>query len=165
MAGYKLATYQTSDGPRAGLVIDGTLFDAAKRTGKGAYATVLGILEDWRTAKGALRKAAAAAGKSRVKALPLKRSKLLAPVRWPSAIYCAGANYADHATEMARKMNRPPEPDPHTQGLKAWHFIKASRTLADPGASVKISGISDEVDWEVELAAIIGRAAKNVPQA
>jgi len=88
----------------------------------------------------------------------------LAPVRWPSAIYCAGANYADHAAEMARRMNRPPEPDPHTQGLKAWHFIKAARSLADPGATVKISGYSSEMDWEVELAAVIGRAAKNVPQ-
>ena len=48
MAGYKLATYQTSDGPRAGLVIDDKVFDAAKLTGKGAYATVLGILEDWK---------------------------------------------------------------------------------------------------------------------
>jgi 2-keto-4-pentenoate hydratase/2-oxohepta-3-ene-1,7-dioic acid hydratase in catechol pathway len=164
MAGYNLATYQTSDGPRAGLVIDDTVFDAAKLTGKGAYATVLGILEDWRTAKGALRKAAAAAGKSRVKALPLARTKLLAPVRWPSAIYCAGANYADHAAEMARRMNRPLEPDPHTQGLKAWHFIKASRVLADPGATVKISGLSNEMDWEVELAAVIGRPAKDVSE-
>ena len=57
-------------------------------------------------------------------------------------------------------MNRPPEPDPHTQGLKAWHFIKASRALADPGATVKISGVSDQVDWEVELAAVIGRAGQ-----
>ena len=83
MAGYKLATYQTSDGPRAGLVIDDKVFDAAKLTGKAAYATVLGILEDWRAAQGVLRKAAAAAGKSRAKALPLGRTKLLAPVRWP----------------------------------------------------------------------------------
>jgi 2-keto-4-pentenoate hydratase/2-oxohepta-3-ene-1,7-dioic acid hydratase in catechol pathway len=164
MLGFKLATYQGPDGPHAGLVIEDEIFDAAKLTGKPAYATMLDILQDWRTAQGILKKAAASAGKSRAKGQPLKRSKLLAPVRWPSAIYCAGANYADHAAEMARKMNRPPEPDPHTQGLKAWHFIKASRTLADPGASVKISGISEEVDWEVELAAIIGRAAKNVPQ-
>jgi 2-keto-4-pentenoate hydratase/2-oxohepta-3-ene-1,7-dioic acid hydratase in catechol pathway len=164
MAGYKLATYQTADGPRAGLVIDDKVLDAAKLTGKSAYATVLGILEDWKTAQGVLRKAAAAAGKSRVKALPLGRAKLLAPVRWPSAIYCAGANYADHAAEMARRMNRPPEPDPHSQGLKAWHFLKAARALADPGATVKISGVSDEVDWEVELAAVIGRPAKNVSQ-
>ena len=84
MDGYKLATYQTSDGPRAGLVIEDKVFDAAKLTGKSAYASVLGILEDWRTAKGVLRKAAAAK-KSRVKALPLGRTKLLAPVRWPSA--------------------------------------------------------------------------------
>jgi 2-keto-4-pentenoate hydratase/2-oxohepta-3-ene-1,7-dioic acid hydratase in catechol pathway len=164
MAGYKLATYQTPDGPRAGLVIDDKLFDATKLTGKAAYASVLGILADWRAAQGALKKAAAAAGKSRVKALPLSRAKLLAPVRWPSAIYCAGANYADHAAEMARRMNRPMEPDPHTQGLKAWHFMKAPRALADPGATVKISGVSDRVDWEVELAAVIGKPAKNVPE-
>src|SRR6266481_4550581 len=88
----------------------------------------------------------------------------MARARWPSAIYCAGANYADHAAEMARRMNRPPEPDPHTQGLKAWHFIKAARVLADPGATVKISPLSKEMDWEVELAAVIGRAAKDVPQ-
>src|SRR5260370_24479567 len=65
---------------------------------------------------------------------------------------------------MARRMNRPPEPDPHSQGLKAWHFIKPARVLADRGATVKISGLSDQVDWEVELAAVIGRPAKNVSQ-
>src|SRR5262249_56846906 len=118
----------------------------------------------WRAAQSVLKKAMANAGKSRVKGVPLKRAKLVAGVRWPAAIYCAGANYADHAAEMARRMNRPPEPDPHTQGLKAWHFIKASRAIADPGASVKISGVSNEVDWEVELAAVIGRTAKNVPE-
>ena len=164
MDGYKLATYQASDGPRAGLVIGDKVFDAAKLTGKLAYSTVLAILEDWRTAQGVLKKAAAAAGKSRVKSQPLGRTKLLAPVRWPSAIYCAGANYADHAAEMARRMNRPLEPDPHTQGLKAWHFIKAARTLTDPGATVKVSGVSEKVDWEVELAAVIGRPAKNVSE-
>jgi 2-keto-4-pentenoate hydratase/2-oxohepta-3-ene-1,7-dioic acid hydratase in catechol pathway len=164
MAGYKLATYQTPDGPRAGLVIEDKVFDAAKLTGKAAYSSVLAILADWRAAQGTLKKAAAAAGKSRVKALPLSRAKLLAPVRWPSAIYCAGANYADHAAEMARRMNRPMEADPHTQGLKAWHFMKAPRALADPGATVKISGVSDRVDWEVELAAVIGKPAKNVPE-
>ena len=34
MAGYKLATYQSADGPRAGLVIDDTVFDADKLTRK-----------------------------------------------------------------------------------------------------------------------------------
>src|SRR5262249_55991650 len=93
MAGYKLATYQTPDGPRAGLVIDDKVFDAAKLTRKPAYATVLAILEDWRTAQGVLKKAAATAGKSKLKAVPLSRAKLLAPVRWPSPISFAPAHY------------------------------------------------------------------------
>jgi 2-keto-4-pentenoate hydratase/2-oxohepta-3-ene-1,7-dioic acid hydratase in catechol pathway len=163
MAGYKLATYQSADGPRAGLVIDDKLFDAAKLTRKAAYATVLAILEDWRNAQGLLKKAAAGAAKVKG-GQPLKGAKLLAPMRWPSAIYCAGANYADHAAEMNARHGKPPDPDPHTLGLESWHFIKASRSLADPGASVKISGVSNEVDWEVELAAVIGRVARNVPQ-
>jgi 2-keto-4-pentenoate hydratase/2-oxohepta-3-ene-1,7-dioic acid hydratase in catechol pathway len=163
-AGYKLATYQTADGPRAGLVADDKVFDAAKLTGKAAYASVIGILNDWKTAAGALKTAAAKSAKSRVPGRPLKGTKLLAPVLWPSAIFCAGANYADHVAEMNKFNGRPPEPDPHTLGLQSWHFIKASRSLADPGATVKISDYSKKMDWEVELAAVIGRKAKNVPQ-
>ena len=111
MAGYKLATYQSADGPRAGLVVDDQVFDAAKLTGKAAYASVIGILDDWRSAAGTLKTAAAKAPKSRVKGIPLGRARLLAPVLWPSAIFCAGANYADHAAEMNKANNRPPEPD------------------------------------------------------
>ena len=164
MAGYKLATYQSADGPRAGLVVDDQVFDAAKLTGKAGYASVLGIINDWKAAQGVLQAAAAKAPKSKVKSQPLSRTKLRAPLLWPYTIYCAGANYADHAAEMNRRMNRPPDPDPHTLGLKAWHFIKAARAVTDPGATVKVSGISDRVDWEVELAAVIGRPARDVPE-
>ncbi len=163
MAGYKLATYQTADGPRAGLVVDDKVFDAAKLTGKAAYATVLGILNDWRAAQGVLKAAAVKAAKSKGKSLPLGKTKLLAPILWPSAIYCAGANYQDHANEMAAKDNRPPPADPHTLGLESWHFIKASRSISNPGATVKISTYSKKMDWEIELAAVIGRPAKDVP--
>jgi 2-keto-4-pentenoate hydratase/2-oxohepta-3-ene-1,7-dioic acid hydratase in catechol pathway len=160
MAGYKLATYQSADGPRAGLVVDDKVFDAAKLTGKPAYATVLGILNDWGKAQGVLKAAAAKTGKNK----PVAKAKLLAPVLWPAAIYCAGANYQDHANEMAAKDNRPPPADPHTLGLESWHFIKASRSISNPGATVKIATYSKKMDWEVELAAVIGKAAKNVPQ-
>ena len=163
-AGYKLASYQSADGPRAGLVVDDKVFDAAKLTGKAAYASVIGVLEDWKTAAGLLTAAAAKAAKGRTQGRPLKGTKLLAPVLWPSAIFCAGANYADHVAEMNKFNGRPPEPDPHTLGLQSWHFIKASRSLSDPGATVKISDYSKKMDWEVELAAVIGRKAKNVPQ-
>src|ERR1700722_19554215 len=162
-AGYKLATYKSSDGPRAGIVVGEEVFDAAKLTGMPSYATVVGILEDWKRAEGALKKAAAGAAKSRVKRQPLKKTKLLAPVRFPSAIYCAGANYADHAAEMAAREGRPAPPDPHTLGLRAWHFLKASRSITDPGAPVKISDYAKQMDWEIELVAVIGKVAKHVP--
>src|SRR5215469_14631606 len=149
LAGYRLATYKSSEGPRAGLVIGDEVFDAAKLTGKPAYATVMGILADWKTADGLLRKAAAGAAKSRVKRQPLAKTKLLAPLRFPSAIYCAGANYADHAAEMAAREGNPPPPDPHTLGHKAWHFLKASRAITDPGATVKISNYAKNMDWEI----------------
>ena len=82
----------------------------------------------------------------------------------PLTIFCAGANYADHAAAMARKQGMPEPADPHEQGLKPWHFIKAARTLADPGATIKATHYAKELDWEIELAAVIGRPAKDVPK-
>ena len=163
-AGYKLATYKSSDGPRAGLIVGDDVFDAAKLTGKAAYATVMGIMADWKRAEPALKAAAARAAKSKGKRQPLKKTKLLAPLRFPSAIYCAGANYADHAAEMAKKEGNPPPVDPHTLGHKAWHFLKAAGAITDPGATVHISSYAKSMDWEIELAAVIGRQGKDIPQ-
>ena len=163
-AGYKLATYKSSDGPRAGIIVGDDVFDAAKLTGKAAYATVMGIMADWKRAEPALKAAAAKAAKSKGKRQPLKKTKLLAPLRFPSAIYCAGANYADHAAEMARKEGNPPPVDPHTLGHKAWHFLKAAGAITDPGATVHISSYAKSMDWEIELAAVIGRQGKDIPQ-
>jgi 2-keto-4-pentenoate hydratase/2-oxohepta-3-ene-1,7-dioic acid hydratase in catechol pathway len=162
MASYKLVTYQSADGPRAGLVIGDYVHDAATLTSHASDETVLGILQDWTAAQARLDKAAASPGAGQ----SLTTTKLLAPILWPSAIYCAGANYADHAAEMARASGRAPEPDPHTLGLKPWHFLKAGRsTLAAHDDTVRITGLSKTMDWEIELAAVIGRAAKNVPLA
>jgi 2-keto-4-pentenoate hydratase/2-oxohepta-3-ene-1,7-dioic acid hydratase in catechol pathway len=160
MASYKLVTFASDGGPRAGVVIADEVYDAAKLTGRAGDATMLGILEDWAAARDRLAKAKAAPGTGR----PLAGTKLLAPILWPSAIYCAGANYSDHAAEMSRASGREPEPDPHTLGLMAWHFLKAGRsTLAGPDDTVQITGLSKTMDWEIELAAVIGLTAKNVP--
>jgi len=163
-ASRKRATYQAKAGPRAGLVVGDEVFDAATITGKPAYATVAGILADWTRAERALRNALGGAGSVRAKPTPLAKAKLLAPVPHPATIFCAGANYADHAAAMARKQGMPEPADPHQQGLKPWHFIKAARTIADPGATIKAADYSKELDWEIELAAVIGRACKDVPK-
>src|SRR5712672_4357433 len=146
-SGYKLVTYASAKGPRAGIVVGETVHDAAGLTGKASDATVLDILNDWDAASARLKEAATRSGKA--KGLALADAKLLAPVRWPSAIYCAGANFTDHMLEMAKVQNIAPEPDPKSVGLKPWHFIKASRTLADPGKTVALP--TKMVDWEAEL--------------
>jgi len=161
MGGYKLATYRSAQGPRAGVVVGETIFDAAALTGRAAYVTMLDILNDWEAARSIIESASTKGGKAA--GVPLEHSILLAPVRWPSAIYCAGANFTDHMMEMAEVLNMAPEPDPHEAGLKPWHFIKASRAVADPNTTITLPPYSKMVDWEAELTAVIGRRAKNVP--
>ncbi len=159
--GYKLITYDAGKGPRAGIVTGDRLIDAADASGNPAYATTLGILADWAVADAKL---AALANDANAKSSVLDWSQLQAPVR-PAAIYCAGANYSDHVTEMNAAKGKGPEPDPHTLGLKPWHFIKSAHAIVGPGAAVKIPPESKKMDWEIELGAIIGKVAKNVSEA
>jgi 2-keto-4-pentenoate hydratase/2-oxohepta-3-ene-1,7-dioic acid hydratase in catechol pathway len=159
MSSYKLVTFGSNDGPRAGIVVDDRVSDIAALTGRDAYATMLGVLADWPKAEGVLRAASDQVGSG---GMPLAQVRLLAPIPKPGVIYCAGSNYADHALEMSRLHNRPVEPDPHTQGLKPWHFIKVPHAVAAPGDTIDITSASKTMDWEVELAAVIGRPAKNV---
>ncbi|HEY0569797.1 MAG TPA: fumarylacetoacetate hydrolase family protein [Xanthobacteraceae bacterium] len=160
MPSYKLVSYRSKSGPRAGVVIDHNMFDAAELTGRPNYATVLGILEDWATAHGTLQNIKPGSG---AQSTPLSRAELLAPVLWPSSIYCAGANYSDHVQEMAHARGATPEPDPHTVGLKPWHFLKSPRSVVGPGAAVPLPPASKMVDWEAELVAVVGKTAKDVP--
>ena len=159
MTGYRLATYQAANGPRAGIIIGDSLFDAATLTGHPSYASVLGLLEDWPRAADVIQTAMRA---NPANGSPLAQAHLRAPVLWPSAIYCAGANYHDHAAEMAKRLGRPLDADPKSRGGRPWHFMKAPRSIADPGQTVAATGYSKKLDWEVELAAVIGRPVKNV---
>jgi len=162
---YKLLSFRDGRGSRAGLLIGDTVHDAAKVTGVAAHASVLGILEDWSRARRLLAQGAKriASGKGRGKGVPLARVRLLAPVLYPGAIYCAGANYTDHMAEMARAQGQTPGPTMKELGEKPWHFIKTSRSsIVGPGAKVKLPVYSQMVDWEVELAAVIGKVARDV---
>jgi 2-keto-4-pentenoate hydratase/2-oxohepta-3-ene-1,7-dioic acid hydratase in catechol pathway len=161
MSQYKLVTYQSPEGARAGLVLGETIFDLAAATGRPPYATMLGLLRDWDGARDILRDAATSAAK-RTSGRPLRGTTLLPPVPTPAGIFCAGANFSDHMMEMAQVQNIAPEPDPHSLGLNPWHFIKATHCLAAPDSTVKLPAYSKMVDWEAELTAVIGRPARNV---
>jgi 2-keto-4-pentenoate hydratase/2-oxohepta-3-ene-1,7-dioic acid hydratase in catechol pathway len=162
MPQYKLVTYQSSQGPRAGLVVDDLVFDMAAITGGASYATMLDVLCDWTAARGVIAEAAKSAATRKSEGHPLKGTTLLVPVPTPGGIFCAGANFTDHMLEMAKVQNIAPEPDPHSVGLKPWHFIKAMHCLAPPDSTVILPSYSKMVDWEAELTAVIGLPARNV---
>ena len=163
---YKLLSVRSGQGARAGVLIGDTVYDAAKITGVAAHSSVLGMLEDWSRVRRLLARASKQieSGKARSRGVPLKRVRLLAPVLYPGAIYCAGANYTDHMAEMARAQGQMPGPTMKELGEKPWHFVKTSRSsVVGPGARVKLPAYSQMVDWEVELAAVIGKVARDVP--
>ncbi len=163
---YKLLSFRTAHGPRAGVLIGDTVYDAASATKNPAYATVLAILQDWARARRLLDQISKRieSGRVRGKGVPLARARLLAPVLYPGAIFCAGANYTDHMAEMARAQGQPPGPTMKELGEKPWHFVKTSKSsVVGPGARVKLPIYSQMVDWEVELAAVIGKPARDVP--
>jgi len=75
---------------------------------------------------------------------------LLAPVL-PSKLVCVGKNYAAHAAEFG--MEVPEEP---------LLFLKPSTAVIGPGDPIQLLPISDRIDYEGELAVVIGRLARNV---
>lgn len=154
---FGLASYASSGvHGRAGIVVADHVFDAG--------ASVLDLLRDWPAAHARLReRARALQAAAPAEGLALKDVRLLPPVLYPGAIFCAGANYRDHVEEMSRALNLPPEPDPHSLGLKPWHFVKpAVACLRGNGERIALPGYSRRVDWEAEIALVIGRPCRNV---
>lgn len=163
---YRLLTFMSETGPRAGMLVGERIYDVAHETAVSSWSTVLGILEHWGMAESALEEAARRieAGAARSAGQPLEQDLLLAPVLHPGTIYCAGANYSDHREEMARALGLEPTPDMKELGEAPWHFIKTGRSsVVGPNAAVKLPAYSKTVDWEIELAVVIGKPAKDVP--
>jgi 2,4-diketo-3-deoxy-L-fuconate hydrolase len=96
----------------------------------------------------------------RAAARPLASVHLLAPILYPDAIFCAFANYTDHMMEMSGR-----EP-PDKSKVKPLFFLKlAAHAVIGPEEAIRLPAYSAQVDWEAELAVVIGRPARNVPAA
>lgn len=78
---------------------------------------------------------------------------LLAPVR-PATLVCVGLNYRDHAAEMKKAL--PAEP---------MLFLKPPTTVLDPGGIIRLPPDVGRVDYESELAVVIGKPAHRVKRA
>lgn len=128
--------------------------------------SVLDVLNDWRQVEPLLQAAAKLALERDMPGEALATAQLLAPLLYPGAVYCAGANYTDHVIEMAGLTQLPPDPDPRELGLKPWHFLKPSRScVVASGATIRRPVGCQKLDWEAELVAVIGRTARDVSAA
>ena len=79
------------------------------------------------------------------------------PMLFPNKVLNAGSNYYDHALEMGAAA---PDRDKH----EPYFFYKGSRhTLIGHGDTIVLTPRAKYIDWEAELALVIGREAKNVP--
>ena len=86
--------------------------------------------------------------------VPLSSVELLPPVPQPGKIVCLGLNYRSHAEEAG--MEAPVVPT---------FFAKWANALAAPGASVALPSWSSKVDYEAEVAFVIGRRCRDVAEA
>ncbi|MCX7380934.1 MAG: fumarylacetoacetate hydrolase family protein [Alphaproteobacteria bacterium] len=85
--------------------------------------------------------------------------QVLAPLQFPGKILCAGANYYDHSAEMGVQ-------DLRKEAQRLFFFFKPPRNaVVGPGATVRKPIGTQAMDWEVELALVIGKTARNVSEA
>ena len=108
-----------------------------------------------------LRSAAAAA--ERGGAVPLSDVELLAPIPRPRQdVVCLGMNYRDHAEESARY-----SADAFTKNsTAAVYFSKRVSEAGKPdGVIPRHAGLTDRLDYEAELAVVLGKAARDVKAA
>ena len=107
--------------------------------------------------------AAAALGAARKgKAVSLGSAKLRAPLDNPPAIWAAAANYRSHQAEMKERVGAYDRTQFSADDLMAEVFLKPASSIIGPGGTVILPKISRHVDFECELCAVIGRAARKV---
>jgi acylpyruvate hydrolase len=137
----RLVSYQGDDGPRAGVMRGEEVSDAWRALGEPDRAGLRELI-----AAGRLEELAATELGS-----PVDDPRLLAPITDPEKIVCIGLNYGSHAAEAG--IEPPSSPT---------FFAKYRNALAAPGATVTLPAGSEKVDYEAEVAFVIGSRAGGV---
>lgn len=158
----KLVTYglDDADGPRPGVVLgDSSILDLAAywaRAGEGdPPRDVLDLLNGGEPLMSRTRRVVDAAQA----ALGDGDLPIVAPARWhapltPGRIYCIGLNYRSHAEEQGAKIPKNPVV-----------FTKALSSLTGHGSAIVSPPVTEALDYEAELAVVIGRTCENVTAA
>ena len=166
MQWFGIAAYAASNGgERLGLVVDEKVYDAQEALKASGVPlpllpTDLGaLLAHWESS-GAVVKAledAGAAIRSGKLELPVQRGAIGVPYS-PTRIFATASNYYEHAAEMGTKLAARSESTPYI-------FIKADSSITATKTAVVMPSNTMKLDWEVELAVIIGKGGRNISAA
>ncbi len=146
---WSLVQYRVDDPDKiaVGASIDGTVVQGPPET---AGLTLMEVLERWDALAPLLRDWTPATSDA------VTGARLAPPLTYPGKVICAGANYWDHLAEMG--ISRPDELG------EPFFFLKPARTtVTGPGDPVPLPAYPGaRVDWEAELAVVIGRTGRNL---
>lgn len=142
----KLVTFQTPGSASAvGLVVASGIVDLSKQLVP-PVSSMTALMEGWEHYRPVVERLANAPAD-----VPLDVATLLAPVPRPGKILGIGLNYADHVAESGL-----PKPD------KQLWFAKMPTTVNAPYGSFALPKVSEALDYEAELAVVIGKRCKHV---
>jgi acylpyruvate hydrolase len=141
----RFTTYTQGQEQRLGVVVGNELIDLhqAQPQISADLRTALRLGQD-------LAGAAKAAIASNAKRVPLSSVTLAPLLPEPGKIVCLGLNYYDHAKEGGRE--KPVYP---------WFFLRCATSLLAPNAKALRPKVSERLDWEAELAVVIGKTVKH----
>ncbi len=147
----KLVTFSTGKDARLGVVSGNDVIDLAAASGGLLPSDMVSFLQQGDSAM----RLATEVGRSAKARLPLSQVTLLAPLLSPSKVVANGQNYADHCREQHVE---PPE--------VPIIFCKFPSAIVGPGAAIRWDpGLTRQVDYEAELAVVMGRTARRVSAA
>jgi 2-keto-4-pentenoate hydratase/2-oxohepta-3-ene-1,7-dioic acid hydratase in catechol pathway len=145
----RLVSFDAGDGPRAGVLEGDRVLDAWAALGEPHRGSLRELI-----AAGRVEELRADLGNSGAPSHPLAAVRLLAPIGDPEKIVCIGLNYGRHAAEVG--IEPPSSPT---------FFAKYRNALAASGEVVILPANSEKVDYEAEVAFVVGRRAKDVAAA
>lgn len=147
----RLVSFSKAGGSAVGLRQGDSIIDVSVAAPK-LPRTLAGILAAGAAARTELKKVAAKPRKNAV--LKASKVKLLPPVPSPGKILCVGLNYKDHAAETGNPLPTYPV-----------IFTRFTSTLVPHGGKLAVPKASTMLDYEAELAVVIGKRGRNIAKA
>ena len=151
----KLVTYHKKEGYGLGAVIDDYILDIKEATGACCMLSLLEMDDGMKKAQAAVKEAQKKIKTGNTKGLlKLSETKLAAPIpKTKKNIVCLGLNYAEHVKEGGSDRDLPPHP---------VFFTKPPTTITGPYDPVVYNKAVERLDYEVELAFVIGKKGKYI---